>query len=191
MKCMEEISAEEVFEAVKNRIPRGRAVFFDRDGTLCEDANFLKSWDKFKVFPDIDKLDLLKKGGFSLIGVSNQSGIARGIVDEGFAKEVNEVFVNRYGFDAFYHCPHHPEEHCSCRKPEPGMPLRARQELSVDLKSSFVVGDKEADMLLAKSVGARAVLVLTGEARETADADFTAKNLTEAVRWILENGYNK
>ncbi|MDP2168427.1 MAG: HAD-IIIA family hydrolase, partial [Thermodesulfovibrionales bacterium] len=118
------------------------------------------------------------------IGVSNQSGISRGLVEENFAKKVNDVCIEKYGFDGFYYCPHHPDEYCSCRKPEPGMALKARIKHGIDLKRSYVVGDKEADMLLAKAVGAKAVLVLTGQAKGSENADFTASGLKQAVDWI-------
>jgi histidinol-phosphate phosphatase family protein len=96
------------------------------------------------------------------------------------------MFMKDYGFDDFYYCPHHPDEHCPCRKPEPEMLLRARAQHGINLKKSYVVGDKEADMLLAKAVGAKGILVQTGELRESQDADFIAKNLTEAVNWIIK-----
>lgn len=188
MKCMEAITVDKVFEAVKHLIPKNRAVFFDRDGTLCKDTGYLNNWDDLKVFPEVNELNRLKNKGFKLIGITNQSGIARGIIDEKFVKEVNTVFTDRYGFDGFHYCPHHPEEHCPCRKPEPGMLLRLRSTLGIDLKSSYVVGDKDLDMLLARSVGAKTILVLTGEQKESANADFIARDLKEAVNWILNEG---
>lgn len=166
---------------------RNRAVFLDRDGTLCEDRGYLSRWEDFKVFPDVSELNLLKSQGFKLIGITNQSGIARGIVSEDFVRQVNNVFIERYGFDGFYYCPHHPDEGCSCRKPGPGMALKARDEHGLDLQASYVIGDKEADMLLARAIGATAVLVLTGEARESENARFRARDLKEAVRFILDN----
>ncbi|MDP2167274.1 MAG: lipopolysaccharide heptosyltransferase II, partial [Thermodesulfovibrionales bacterium] len=171
LKCMDAIDVPEVFEAIKGLVPQGRAVFFDRDGTLCRDADFLNKWDDFEVFPEIGELRRLKEKGFKLIGVSNQSGISRGLVEENFAKKVNDVFIEKYGFDGFYYCPHHPDDYCSCRKPEPGMALTARIKHGIDLKRSYVVGDKEADLLLAKAVGAKAVLVLTGQAKGSENAD--------------------
>jgi heptosyltransferase-2 len=143
--------------------------------------------EDFQIFPEIDNLKLLKEKGFKLIGVSNQSGIARGIVHEDFIKEINSIFIKQYGFDDFYYCPHHPDDHCPCRKPEPEMLFRARGEHKINLKESFIVGDKEADMLLAKAVGARGILVQSGELRESQDADFVAKDITAAVDWILKN----
>ncbi|MFN3740622.1 MAG: lipopolysaccharide heptosyltransferase II [Thermodesulfovibrionales bacterium] len=185
MACMEAIEVEEVFEAIKSLIPSHKAVFFDRDGTLCKDTGYLNDPSRLEVFEDIKELRRLREAGFKLIGVTNQSGIARGIVDEKNAKQINSVFIERYDFDDFYYCPHHPDEHCECRKPEPGMLLRARAEHNIDFKGSWVVGDKESDILLAKAVGARTVLVKTGELKGHQEADYMAENLTEAVRIIL------
>jgi len=185
--CMNAITPDEVFDAVKQLAPKSRAVFFDRDGTLCEDAGYLNKFADLKIFKQAEEVRLLKQAGFKLIGISNQSGIARGLVDENFTEEVNNIFINQYGFDNFYYCPHHPDEHCSCRKPEPAMILNARAEYNIDLKKSYIIGDKEADMLLAKAAGAKAILVLTGQGKESSNADYTAKDLKEAVEWILKN----
>ncbi|MBI4689474.1 MAG: lipopolysaccharide heptosyltransferase II [Nitrospirae bacterium] len=184
IECMISITADEVFDAVKSFIPTNRAVFFDRDGTLCKDVNFLNNFNDLDIFKEVEKLQLLKEKGFKLIGVSNQSGIARGIVNEAFTREVNNIFLERYGFDDFYYCPHHPNEGCSCRKPEPEMTFRARAKHNINLKKSYVIGDKELDILLAKAVGAKGILVLTGQGTESADADYIARDLNEAVQWI-------
>ncbi|MGD1074891.1 MAG: lipopolysaccharide heptosyltransferase II [Thermodesulfovibrionales bacterium] len=184
MRCMYAITADDVYIAVKKLLPDKKAVFLDRDGTLCEDADYLKNWDKFNILPGVEELGSLKEKGFKLFGVSNQSGIARGVVDETFVKEVNKVFVERYGFDGFYYCPHHPDEHCSCRKPEPGMVLEARNRQGIDLKRSYVIGDKEVDMALARAVGSRGILVRTGQDRESRYADFVVGSLVEAIRLV-------
>lgn len=188
LKCMYAITSEDVYFAVKELLPHKKAVFFDRDGTLCNDANYLSNWKDFHVFPDIDSLNALKDKGFKLIGISNQSGIARGLVDEQFTRQVNQTFLDKYGFDNFYFCPHHPDENCSCRKPQPGMVLEARERHKVDLKKSYIVGDKDADMLLAKAVGAKGILVTTGKQQKSEHADFAAKSLKEVVDIILSHG---
>ncbi|BCB97004.1 lipopolysaccharide heptosyltransferase II [Dissulfurispira thermophila] len=187
MRCMYTITPEDVYWGIKELLPVRKAVFFDRDGTLCKDADYLNNWRDFEVYPDIDRLTELKRNGFLLIGVSNQSGIGRGIVDERFVKEVNQVFVDRYGFDDFYYCPHMPDDSCACRKPEPKMLLDARVRHKINLKKSYVVGDKDVDMLLAKAVGAIGVLVKTGKQQWSAHADFVVETLKDVVDLILSH----
>lgn len=188
LECMTSVTPDEAMNAIRNIMPAKKAVFFDRDGTLCRDAHYLNKWEDFELFPDIKELDRLKAEGYLLIGVSNQSGIGRGIVDEGFVKEVNGLFMERYGFDGFYYCPHRPNENCDCRKPEPGMLYKARSEHHIDLRASFMVGDKEADMGLGRAGGLKTVLVLTGQGTGSANADCVVRNLGEAVKAILRDG---
>lgn len=185
MRCMYAISSDEVYYGIKKILPHDRAVFFDRDGTLCQDAGYMNNLKDLHIFEDIGSLKILKERGFRLIGTSNQSGVGRGLIDENFVRLVSKIFIDQYGFDDFYHCPHHPDEHCACRKPEPEMLLRARSGHRINLKKSFVVGDKESDMLLAKAAGAKGILVQTGKQQESPNADFTARNLTDAVKRIL------
>lgn len=187
LKCMDAITTDEVFQGLTDVLPSGgrKAVFFDRDGTLCQDAHYLNKMEDFKVFPQINSLKALKDNGFKLIGITNQSGIARGLVEEDFVQEVNGSFVRQHGFDGFYYCPHLPQEGCACRKPSPEMLYRARAEHGVDLRESYVIGDKEADMGLARAVGACGILVLTGESEGSGAADYVAKDLGDAVGWIL------
>lgn len=188
LKCMDSITADMVYEGIRSLVPQRKAVFFDRDGTLCKDAHYLNRWEDFEVFPEAAHLGELKERGYMLIGVSNQSGIARGLVDEGFTKAVNNIFLEKYGFDDFFYCPHGPHDGCGCRKPEPGMILDARAMHRISLKDSYVIGDKDVDMLLAKASGAKGILVLTGQHKESPHADFTVKGLKEAVKVILEDG---
>ena len=187
MLCMYGINSEDVYLALKRLLPSKRAVFFDRDGTLCEDVDYLDRWDNFKVFDDINAINLLKNNNFLLIGISNQSGIGRGIVEESFVKEVNDFFINQYGFNHFLYCPHHPDEHCPCRKPELGMVHKARTLYNIDLRRSYVIGDKDDDMLLARAIGAKGILVKTGKALSSPYADSEAMNLKDAVRIILND----
>ncbi len=182
--CMQEIQVGEVFSAVQKLAGSRPAVFFDRDGTLCRDVHFLRRMEDLHVFPGIQSLRRLKARGYLLIGVSNQSGVARGLVADGFVQRVNEKFMREYGLDAFYYCPHHPDDHCSCRKPEPGLLYQARNRFGLDLKRSFVVGDKEIDMLLAKTVGARGIQVSTGSEGPSPSADIIADDLAGAVEII-------
>lgn len=185
IKCMEIINVEEVYCALQDIIPRNRAVFFDRDGTLCKEAHYLNKWDDFSVFPEINSLQRLKEKGFFLIGVSNQSGIGRGYVNESFVEEVNRLFIDKYNLDDFFYCPHHPDDKCSCRKPELSLLYKARARYRLNLRNSYVVGDKDSDMLLAKAAGATGILVKTGKLAESLYADYTADNLKDAVDYIV------
>lgn len=187
LKCMEEIAAEEVFSALKEVIPVNRAVFLDKDGTLIEDKNYLNSFDQLMIFPETKKnLRELKNAGFILIGITNQSGIARGIVDEQFVIESNAYLQKELGIDDFFFCPHHPDEQCTCRKPEPRLLLAARLRHRIDIKASYMIGDRESDVLLAQKTGATGILISSSP--EKTSAAYIAKDLTDAVDWILKEG---
>ncbi|WP_083200055.1 HAD-IIIA family hydrolase [Thermodesulfovibrio sp. N1] len=112
----------------------------------------------------------IKNLGFLLIGISNQSGIARGIVKEDFVQEVNKFFIDKYGFDDFFYCPHHPDEGCFCRKPNPAIAIISRYKYNINFKKSYVVGDKQIDIELAQMIGAKGILI-----------EKDAKNLKEVV----------
>ncbi len=186
--CMDGITASEVFSAVRSVLPSKRAVFFDRDGTLCRNAHYMSRWEDFEPFEDgLRYLPGLKKAGFMLIGATNQSGIARGLVKEEFVREVGGHFMQKYGFDAFYYCPHHPDDLCPCRKPSPGMLLNARKELGIDLRNSYMIGDSAADVLAARAAGAKAILIKAGTEGPSAAPDYLACSLKGAVNYILES----
>jgi heptosyltransferase-2 len=186
LKCMTEIAADDVFAALKKALPGERAVFLDRDGTIIEDMHYLNTFDKLVIFPNVkENLQKLKDAGFKLIGVTNQSGITRGIVDEKFVLELNGYLQKEFGIDDFYYCPHHPDEHCPCRKPEPMMPLSAKLRHRINLKASYVIGDKELDVQLAKKTGATGILLSSETSPENSSASYIAKDLAGAVEWIL------
>ncbi|MGQ9571378.1 MAG: lipopolysaccharide heptosyltransferase II, partial [Thermodesulfovibrionales bacterium] len=193
LRCMYAITSDDVYYGVKRVLPDRPAVFLDRDGTLCKDSGYLSKYEDLQIYPGVENLPKLKEKGFKLIGLTNQSGIARGIIKEEFVKDINRIFIERFRFDGFYYCPHHPDEKCSCRKPELGMALRARTEHRIDFKKSYVIGDKESDMLLAKAMGAKGIFVETGHDKESPSADYKAKDLKEAINCILKayNGTDK
>jgi heptosyltransferase-2 len=187
LKCMEDISAHDVFRAVNDIIPKDKAVFLDRDGTLNEDTGYLNSFNDLKVFPGVqENLERLKEAGFKLIGITNQSGIARGLIQEDFVRACNAYLQKTLSIDDFFYCPHHPDERCQCRKPNVRLVRKARLNHHINLKKSYVIGDKTIDILLAKAVGAKGILVQTGHDRESPDADCVARDLKEAVDWILD-----
>jgi D-glycero-D-manno-heptose 1,7-bisphosphate phosphatase len=175
------------------------AVFLDRDGTLIEEIGYLDRLDRLALFPyTIDAVRLLNRAGFAVVVVTNQAGIARGIVREAFVHEAHRVITDRLAaggarIDAFYYCPHHPagtvpelRQACDCRKPAPGMLRRAAAELDLDLSRSFAIGDRVHDATAAVAVGARGVLVRTGHGAPDATAEHpVTDNLIAAVSWIL------
>jgi heptosyltransferase-2 len=186
LRCMTDINAAEILEALREILPMEKAVFLDKDGTIIEDKNYLNSFDDLVIFPEArEHLNKLKERGFKLIGITNQSGIARGIVDETFVRESNSYLQKELQIDDFYYCSHHPEKDCACRKPKPLLILRARMKHSVNLKKSFVIGDKESDVQLAANTGAQGVLI-SDQPPESTSASYIAKNLKDAVEWILK-----
>jgi D-glycero-D-manno-heptose 1,7-bisphosphate phosphatase len=182
-----------------------RAVFLDRDGTLIEEAGYLDRLERMVFFPySVDAVRVLNQAGFAVIVITNQAGIARGIVREAFVGEAHAHMSRRVEaggakIDGFYYCPHYPggsvEPYgvaCECRKPAPGLLRRAAGDLDLDLSGSFVVGDRWHDIAAGQAVGARGVLVRTGLGRreEAAPApgaapDAIVDNLADAAAWIL------
>ncbi len=186
LQCMTAITVDDVFQALRETLSGERAVFLDRDGTLNEDTGYLNSFSNLRIFEGTkENLLRLKQAGYKLIGITNQSGIARGIATEEFVRACNAYLQKTLGIDDFYFCPHHPEDNCDCRKPKPRLVKQARLKHHIDLKASYVIGDKTLDVLLAKNVGARGILVQTGHDRESEDAACITKDLAEAVDWIL------
>ena len=184
----------------------GVTIFLDRDGTLNPDPGYIRSPEQFELFPGASEaLARLKQAGAQLIVVTNQSGIARGILSVGDLDRVHEKMCQLLGatgvsLDAIYVCPHHPDEGCSCRKPETGMVDQAVRELRVDLSRSYVIGDHVRDMQLAKRIGSKSLLVTTGvEGAQTRSElaaggvvpDAITESLSDAAEWILANATSR
>jgi len=129
-----------------------RAIFLDRDNTLIHDPGYIHEPSKVKLLEGVGKgLKLLKEKGFLLIVVSNQSGIGRGYYRESDFHKVNEKLqelLKDYDvqIDDFFFCPHKPEDNCPCRKPKPELAFTASKKWNIDLKSSYMIGDKDSDV---------------------------------------------
>jgi histidinol-phosphate phosphatase family protein len=141
------------------------AVFLDRDGTIIADKHYLSEPDGVELLPKAAQgLRHMQSLGLALVVVSNQSGVGRGYFDMDSVERVNArlselLAAQGVRLDHFYFCPHAPEHSCHCRKPLPGLILRAAQELGIDPAASFVVGDKPCDVELGLGVGAVSFLV--------------------------------
>lgn len=178
------------------------AAFIDRDGVINEDLGHVHRIEDFRLLRGAtDGLRRLQAAGYRLVVVTNQAGIARGLYTESDYQRLNQhlhATLRRQGItlDAVYHCPHHPEAGlgalrtaCECRKPAPGMLLRARDELGLDLARSVLIGDKRSDLESGRAAGVRCVvLVESGHAVGPADraaADLVCADLLEAAGRIV------
>ncbi len=170
-----------------------KAIFIDRDGTLIEEVNFLHRVEDLRFFDYTDEaICLLKESGFLVIVVTNQSGIGRGIYTENDMQTIHERIQNDLTekLDAFYFCPHLPDEGCICRKPNLGMIEQAMTDFAIDLENSWMIGDKAIDAETGFNGKIKTVLVLTGYGSKdiqklTQKPDFIAENLLEAVKEIV------
>ncbi|HEY5932975.1 MAG TPA: lipopolysaccharide heptosyltransferase II [Nitrospira sp.] len=180
----------------------GYTIFLDRDGTLNPDPGYIKSPDQFDLFPGASEaLASLKRAGARLIVVTNQSGIARGLLSREDLNAVHRKLTcllagAGVALDAIYVCPHHPDDGCECRKPNRGMIDQAVREWGVNLDRSYVIGDHLRDIELAKRIGARSVLVTTGvvppreaESLKASGAapDWIVSSLAEAADRLLSD----
>jgi len=181
---------------VSGRVGRP-AAFLDRDGTLIAEAHYLADPERVRLVPGAaEALLRLRDAGYALVVVTNQSGIARGLYTEADFRAVQarlDALLEADGvrLDAVYHCPHHPDwtGPCDCRKPGTGLFVRAARELGVDPAASVYIGDRLKDVLPARVLGGRGILVRTGygaEQARDAPADIAvAADLSAAVARIL------
>lgn len=154
------------------------AIFLDRDGTLIHEKNYLSKLEDVCLFEDVPHtLNKLQQKNFLLLLITNQSAIARGYIEENFTQLVfsqinSELKKFNVQLDAQFYCPHHPKGNppynldCNCRKPKTGMIEKACSLYPIDLKNSWVVGDKESDVQVALKLGCQAALVLTGHGKK-------------------------
>lgn len=190
------------------------AVFLDRDGTINEEMGYINHPDRFMIFPYVaESIRIFNRLKLKVVVVTNQSGVARGYFNESLVIKLHEKLIRSMSeqgaqIDAIYYCPHHPKEgwgtykqDCDCRKPKPGMVLKAVNEHNIDLQSSYMIGDRYKDILFARNLNLKSGLVLTGYGRGEYkfdkvnweyQPDFLGENLLEVARQIknqIENTY--
>lgn len=185
------------------------AVFVDRDGTLSEEVGYISKLDQFRLIPKVaEAVRLINEGGLKVIVITNQAGVAKGYFSEemvrGMHRKMEELLSEQGAYlDGVYYCPHHPEgvvepyrKACDCRKPASGLLKQASKDHGIDLSASYMVGDKVTDMELARRVGAKGIMVLTGygkdELQKISDASaqkpaHVARDLFYAVKWIMDD----
>ncbi len=184
-----------------------KAVFLDRDGTVNEEMGYVNHLERFTLLPRVgEAIRLLNQNGLKAVVITNQSGVARGYFPESLVSLVHQKMqelLKKDGahLDGIYYCPHHPDvgappyrQKCRCRKPEPGLIEDAVKDLDLDLRSSYMIGDRGLDIEFAHRVGAKGILVLTGYGKGEWEywgrqwkesPEYVAQDLFEAVRWIL------
>ena len=153
-----------------------KAVFLDRDGVINVDHGFVSRWEDFHFLPGaIEGMKLVSDAGYALIIVTNQSGIARGLYREHDYQVLTKTYTSflkslGISIEGIYHCPHHPDFNnleegrpCNCRKPLPGMFLRAFRDLSVSANSSVMIGDRISDLQAAKAAGISSLYLVASQ----------------------------
>lgn len=167
------------------------AVFLDRDGTLNTRPpkhEYVRSPDRFAWLPGAaDGAAGLARAGYVLAIVSNQRGVARGLVSRTTLEEIEAIIQRELAergcqAEAFRYCPHEPDEGCRCRKPAPGMIVELADELGLDLARSWMIGDSEDDVLAGEAAGCRTALI--GRMPSRSEPDLVASSLLEASTWI-------
>jgi D-glycero-D-manno-heptose 1,7-bisphosphate phosphatase len=182
------------------------AVFLDRDGVLIEEVNYLTEVAQVRLIAGAaEAVANLNRAGIPVVVVTNQAGVAHGYFPEERVAEVHayldELLAERGAWvDRYYYCPHHADAaveryraECECRKPKPGMLRRAGAEMGLDLRRSYVVGDKVSDLLAGGAAGCKTILVRTGYGarldvstpKEEWNFIRTAADLSAAVRFLL------
>jgi len=184
-----------------------RVVFLDRDGTIIVDKDYLTSKEEIDFIPGaVDALKMLKKNGFGLVICTNQSAIARGMMSEDEYSQIERHFLkllkdNGVEIDGCYYCPHLKEGSvekyaidCDCRKPKMGMFLRARDELGVNMRTSYAVGDSLRDLIPAWQLGVRTILVRTGKGKDAGKVGLCERFVNQvcddiyaAAEWIISD----
>lgn len=184
-----------------------RAVFIDRDGTISEEVGYINHQSRFRLFSyAAPAIKHLNQNGWLAIVTTNQAGVARGYFSEEMIQTVHENMTKELvssgaRLDAIYYCAHHPSVgdppyrvDCDCRKPKPGLILRAARDLGIDLTQSWMVGDRYSDVELARNAGVKSAFVMSGYGRGewehqreswTYEPDLVAVNLLEAVGSIV------
>ena len=188
-----------------------RAVFLDRDGTINKDVGYPNSFSLIEIFPySFEAVRKINEAGLLAVIVTNQSGVGRGLIVEKNLQDIHQKLSEAFAkhnahFDGIYYCPHYlfsstPQyrKNCQCRKPNPGMALQAAEELNIDIKNSYMVGDKVEDIIFGRNIQAKPILILTGFGQKSLlklkkkgiIPAYIASNLLDAVNWILQTEKN-
>ena len=176
-----------------------RAVFLDRDGVLnAELEDYVKRPEDLKVFPGVpSSIHKLVEAGWMVIVITNQAGIGRGLMSHADLEQIHlrltsEILLGGSALTDIYFCPHHPDDDCNCRKPRPGLLLRAAEDYHLNLSECIVIGDSPRDIDAGSKVGCETILVLTGKTASYDPGIFPSPqpahvfaDISSAVNWII------
>lgn len=173
------------------------AIFLDRDDTVIRDVPYLADPSGLAFLPHaIEGMRLMQELGYQLFIVSNQSGLARGLISPEQFSRVNQTLLQRLNENGIkiaksYYCPHHPDfgQPCNCRKPLTGMLSQACREFAIDCSKSYVIGDSDCDMGMAENFGLPAIFIMTRQPPKTTTHPyvFSAPDLLAAANWLQKN----
>ena len=175
-----------------------KCVFLDRDGTVCEEVNYLSRAEDLRLFTFAAKaVKLFNENNFLVILITNQSGIARKFFDEADLSDIHQKLERELNkedakLDAIYFCPHNSADDCNCRKPKTGLIKQAVNDFEIDLQNSWMIGDKAIDVQTGLNAGTKTALVLTGygptEIKKLENQpDLVAENLFESAKILIRN----
>lgn len=171
-----------------------KAVFLDRDGVINRKppkGQYVTCWEEMHILPGVaEAIGLLNRSGFRVIVVSNQRCVARGLVTARELESMHQRMCEQLAvagaiIDGLYYCPHEKRPACSCRKPAPGMLLKAAKEHRLDLAASWMLGDSEVDVEAGKNARCKTVLLLERNGAADGKADVVVPSLREAIYQIL------
>lgn len=168
-----------------------KLIFLDRDNTINEDPGYISLPDEVRLLPRVgEALKLLVDAGFTLVVLSNQSGVGRGFFEEEDAHAVNarlNVLLSQFGvsISKFFMCFHHPDEDCACRKPNIGLLDEVRAYFEYDTSRSYMIGDKESDVQFGINAGFTVVKLTHADGKKSMNAHYNALDLADAARWIV------
>ena len=171
-----------------------KTIFLDRDGVINKEKNYLYKINDFEFIEGVfDACQQLQKLNYKIIIVTNQSGIFRGYYTESDFKKINDWMIGQFNLNHIsildtFHCPHGPKSQCECRKPKPGMLLKAQKKYNIDMKKSWLIGDKEDDITAANQSGIKnTILVRSGHYADESisNAKYLIKSINDSTKVII------
>jgi histidinol-phosphate phosphatase family protein len=171
-----------------------KAVFLDRDGVINKrpkEHDYVKSWEEFEFLPGVAETISRLNKDFLVVVVSNQRGISRGLMTSENLEEINLRMKSELGkksarIDKIYFCPHGPQDNCNCRKPKPGMILKAAKDLNIDLNNSYIIGDSLEDIEAGKLSGCKTIFLGNAKNFQGPEPDFIIDDISKIwkTRWF-------